>query len=35
LCKTHTAVATLSIAEPAWDDKTVELFAKSDCSASR
>jgi hypothetical protein len=31
----HTATATLSIAEPAWGEKTVEHFAKSDRSASR
>jgi hypothetical protein len=26
----HTAAATLSIAEPAWDEKTAKHFAKSD-----
>jgi hypothetical protein len=28
----HAAAATLSIAEPAWDEKTVEDFAKSERS---
>jgi hypothetical protein len=33
-CKRHAAAAMLSIAEPAWDEKTVEDFAKSDRSSS-
>jgi hypothetical protein len=28
----YAAAATLTIAEPAWDEKTLEDFAKSDCS---
>jgi hypothetical protein len=34
-CERHAAAATLSIAEPAWEEKTVEDFAKSERSRSR
>src|SRR5207302_1929555 len=34
-CARHAAAATLTIAEPAWDEKTVEDFAKSERSRSR
>jgi hypothetical protein len=29
-CERHAVAATLSIAEPTWDEKAVEDFAKSD-----